>query len=248
MARSNVPKFGNWDNEDNVPYTVYFDKARKNKGAGGKLINPNDPQENPEIFASMNPPPPAAPAPVARPKQRARPEDPYSRGALRPPVMEHKDSMEESGEFKQFSDSPARESSRGHRPARSAKPSVGSELSFDRSPLHPAAKVMGRGGGGSPHWEARSNNVDSSHGTPGRSRLRPARPDETNDRGAAVPRFGAWNESDPQSAENFTHIFDKVREERKTVPVNAPGTPKYPSYAKPSRPSAKPKKFCFGCW
>lgn len=34
------------------------------------------------------------------------------------------------------------------------------------------------------------------------------------EKGAAVPRFGVWDESDPQSAENFTHIFNKVREER----------------------------------
>ncbi|XP_060186165.1 RPM1-interacting protein 4-like [Lycium barbarum] len=46
---SHVPKFGNWDGE-NVPYTAYFENARKvNKG--GKMINPNDPEENPEAFA-----------------------------------------------------------------------------------------------------------------------------------------------------------------------------------------------------
>nr|XP_033517534.1 RPM1-interacting protein 4-like isoform X2 [Nicotiana tomentosiformis] len=45
---SHVPKFGNWDG-DNVPYTTYFENARK--GKGGKMINPNDPEENPEAFA-----------------------------------------------------------------------------------------------------------------------------------------------------------------------------------------------------
>ncbi|XP_019259819.1 PREDICTED: RPM1-interacting protein 4-like [Nicotiana attenuata] len=45
---SHVPKFGNWDG-DNVPYTAYFENARK--GKGGKMINPNDPEENPEAFA-----------------------------------------------------------------------------------------------------------------------------------------------------------------------------------------------------
>ncbi|XP_075081978.1 RPM1-interacting protein 4-like isoform X2 [Nicotiana tabacum] len=48
MAGSHVPKFGNWDG-DNVPYTTYFENARK--GKGGKMINPNDPEENPEAFA-----------------------------------------------------------------------------------------------------------------------------------------------------------------------------------------------------
>ncbi|KAJ8551742.1 hypothetical protein K7X08_021757 [Anisodus acutangulus] len=46
---SHVPKFGNWDGE-NVPYTAYFENARKGN-KGGKMINPNDPEENPEAFA-----------------------------------------------------------------------------------------------------------------------------------------------------------------------------------------------------
>ena len=44
---SHVPKFGNWDN-DNVPYTAYFESARRERG--GIMINPNDPMENPEAF------------------------------------------------------------------------------------------------------------------------------------------------------------------------------------------------------
>ncbi|CAA2956769.1 RPM1-interacting protein 4-like isoform X2 [Olea europaea var. sylvestris] len=48
MARSHVPKFGNWEG-DNVPYTAYFENARKEK-TGGVMINPNDPEQNPEAF------------------------------------------------------------------------------------------------------------------------------------------------------------------------------------------------------
>lgn len=40
------------------------------------------------------------------------------------------------------------------------------------------------------------------------------------DRGAAVPRFGDWDENNPQSADNYTHIFNKVRLERHNVPGN----------------------------
>ncbi|MBO1362121.1 hypothetical protein J2D73_20300, partial [Acetobacter sacchari] len=90
------------------------------------------------------------------------------------------------------------------------RPSAGSDQSFERSPLHPhyQAKVTGRSSG-SPAWEGK--NHDSSHGTPGRSRLKPtSRGDESPDKGAAVPRFDEWDENDPQSAENFTHIFNKV--------------------------------------
>lgn len=46
---THVPKFGNWDANDHVPFTVVFENARVGKG-GGKMINPNDPSENPEAF------------------------------------------------------------------------------------------------------------------------------------------------------------------------------------------------------
>ncbi|KAK8493574.1 hypothetical protein V6N12_073419 [Hibiscus sabdariffa] len=48
--RSHVPKFGDWDNDD-LPYTTYFENARKEKS--GKIMNPNDPEENPEAFMYM---------------------------------------------------------------------------------------------------------------------------------------------------------------------------------------------------
>lgn len=45
--RSNVPKFGNWEGEENVPYTAYFEKARKGRAApGSRVTNPNDPEYN----------------------------------------------------------------------------------------------------------------------------------------------------------------------------------------------------------
>lgn len=45
---SHIPKFGSWD-ADNVPYTAYFENARKDKGTG-VMINPNDPEQNPDAF------------------------------------------------------------------------------------------------------------------------------------------------------------------------------------------------------
>ncbi|XP_057781036.1 RPM1-interacting protein 4-like isoform X2 [Salvia miltiorrhiza] len=254
MARSNVPKFGNWENDDNVPYTVYFEKARKNKG--GKMINPNDPMENPDMFPDADPPPPppaAAAPPPANP--RPRPDEPNGRGAAgaRP---ERRVSKEEDADLHSSSENPgpraASESSyagRGQRAARPARASAGSEQSFERSPLHPhhQAKLTGGRGSGSPAWEGKSH--DSSHGTPGRSKLRPtSRGDESPDKGAAVPRFGEWDENDPQSAENFTHIFNKVREERNTGAGNVSGTPRHPSYGTPGRQKDQPKKCCCGWW
>lgn len=187
--RSNVPKFGNWESEGDVPYTVFFDKARKTRG--GKMINPNDPQENPDMFPDVEPSPLApAPAPTTA-TSRSRPEEPIGRGAVRP-TPEHRVSRED-GDFRQQGNSPARgentgqrvanESNyggRGQRPARPTRPSAGSEQSSERSPLHPhyQAKVAGGRGSGSPAWEGKSH--DSSHGTPGRSRLKPtSRGDES---------------------------------------------------------------------
>ncbi|XP_057808998.1 RPM1-interacting protein 4-like isoform X2 [Salvia miltiorrhiza] len=243
MARSNVPKFGNWENEQNdVPYTVYFNNARKNKG--GKMINPNDPLENPEMFAHLEPSPLAAAAPPTPPqKPRARPEEPIGRGAVRP-APDQRD-----GDFRQINSSSTRNEpnyggrGRGQRSARSARPpSAGSELSFERSPLHPQPRPQANAvarATGSPAWEGPRSH-DSSHGTPSRSRLRPVRPDESHEKGAAVPRFGEWDENDPQSAENFTHIFNKVREDRNMSEAgNGSTTPKHPSYA-PQR-SNEPK-------
>lgn len=171
-----MPKFGNWENDDNVPYTVYFEKARKHKG--GKMINPNDPQENPDMFPDADPPPPEA-APPAKP--RTRPDEPNGRGAAG--VRPERGVSKDDGDFQHLSNSgenpggqrAANEPSYGARAPRAgrpARPSGGSEQSFERSPLHPhyQAKVAGRGSG-SPAWEGKSH--DSSHGTPGRSKLRP---------------------------------------------------------------------------
>ncbi|KAL6978807.1 hypothetical protein U1Q18_020475 [Sarracenia purpurea var. burkii] len=48
--------------------------------------------------------------------------------------------------------------------------------------------------------------------------------------GAAVPKFGEWDESNPSSADGFTHIFNKVREERHTSAGKSPGVGNEPSY------------------
>nr|CAD1839103.1 unnamed protein product [Ananas comosus var. bracteatus] len=63
-----------------------------------------------------------------------------------------------------------------------------------------------------------SSKGGGSHGpnnTPGRSRMRGGgRGDESPEMGSTVPKFGEWDEKDPSSADNFTGIFNKVREEK----------------------------------
>ncbi|CAA2959697.1 RPM1-interacting 4-like isoform X2 [Olea europaea subsp. europaea] len=257
MAHSNVPTFGNWENQGNdVPYTVYFDKARKNKG--GKMINPNDPQENPDMFRNFAP----APTSASPSKPRTRREKPVGMGAVGPTTNRR---MSSEDDYRKFTNSPARSEilgqktanestqqnygGRGMRYGRPARSSAGSEYSIDRSPLHPYyhAKIV-EGGSGSPAQEGK-NSYNTSHGNTGRSRLKPARAVESPDRGASVPRFGEWNDSDPKSAENFTGIFNKVREEKHPGPGIVSTTPKQPSFVAQNHQSEeKPKKCCFPWW
>ncbi|XP_038704876.1 RPM1-interacting protein 4-like [Tripterygium wilfordii] len=225
--RSHVPKFGNWEAEGNVPYTVYFDKARKGR-TEGKVINPNDPEENPDILSDY------VAAKASPSKMNAAPEKPISQGAVGR-THEHQRSKED-GDLKQFSDSPARHDHVNRRSSESApryggrgvssgetnkRPtkSIGSENSIEQSPLHHQAR-NGRGvKAPSPAWEGKGS-YEGSHGTPGRARTRPSPiGDESPDKSAAVPKFGDWDENNPASADGYTHIFQKVREERQTARV-----------------------------
>ncbi|KAL6506543.1 hypothetical protein OROGR_024724 [Orobanche gracilis] len=229
--RSKVPTFGNWENEDDVPYTVYFEKARKKRGEN--TFNPNDPQENLNMFRSSD-------------------RTSLAQSNVRPTTPEHKKGdIRRSGNLSPRSENIThlRNGGREQKAVRPERPNVGSDQNFGRSPLHPqyhqGKVVMGRRDGSSA-WEGR--NRDSSHGNAGRSWLRPSLADGSPDKGAAVPRFGEWNENDPESAEKFTHIFNKVRNERNTVIGNPSATPKHPSYDKYKQPSDEPKKCCFPWW
>jgi len=90
QQRSNVPKFGNWEAEENVPYTAYFDKARKTRAPGSKIMNPNDPEYNSDSQSQAPPHPPSS---------RTKPEQVDTVRRSR----EHMRSREES-ELKQFGD------------------------------------------------------------------------------------------------------------------------------------------------
>lgn len=250
-----VPKFGNWESEDNVPYTVYFEKARKGK-TGGKMINPNDPQENPDMFPDSAQEPPAG--------ARSAPEEMLGGKAAKPPTHERQSSRD-SADPRQYHGAPPRNETAGRRGStgsayqnrgghgsgsgRPSRASTGSEHSIDRSPLHPQyqAKLAGKGSS-SPAWEGK-NSYDSSHGTPGRSRMKPvSRGDESPDKGAAVPRFGEWDENDPASADNYTHIFNKVREEKMSgTPNNITSDPSYANRRK-QNDRDKSKSSCFPCF
>ena len=42
---------------------------------------------------------------------------------------------------------------------------------------------------------------------------------------ASVPKFGAWDETDPTSGEGFTVIFNKVKQERQVASTKLPPVP-----------------------
>ncbi|RWR87090.1 RPM1-interacting protein 4-like protein [Cinnamomum micranthum f. kanehirae] len=244
--RSHVPKFGNWEAGETVPYTAYFDKARQ--GRGGKIINPNDPQDNPDAFYDKMPP-------VHAPPTSSDPEVPAARAspaASKPKHVRH--SSGEDGEFsrsvesparndiggrKAVTDSPQRYSDRGGNSGnhpRGSRLSGTSDRSVEHSPLHPhqQTRAVSKGGVNSPSWERKgSSEAGRGHSvapsTPARSKLRSSI-DETPERGPAVPKFGEWDENNPASADGFTHIFNKVREEKQTGAAKVPAMPTESSY------------------
>lgn len=50
------------------------------------------------------------------------------------------------------------------------------------------------------------------------------------EKGRPLPKFGEWDVNDPASAEGFTVIFNKARDEKKTG-----GKPESPSKADPNK-------------
>ncbi|KAJ4868168.1 RPM1-interacting protein 4 [Raphanus sativus] len=200
--RSNVPKFGNWEGEENVPYTAYFEKARKGRAApGSRVTNPNDPEYNSD---SRTKPEEVVDHPVRKSREGTR-------------------SREES-ELKQFGGGGdgSGSSSNEKRQGKSSQ-----NNSYDnKSPLH-------------------KNSYD---GGAARSKPKPnLRPDESPEKVTVVPKFGDWDENNPASADGYTHIFNKVREERSTGANNVSGSSRTPTHASSRKsPSSSSKCCCFG--
>lgn len=153
------------------------------------MINPNDPEENSDLVLDNSS---SADQPPSKPRVHA--ENQPEKIPVR--STQELQKSKEDGDLKHSVDSPARHDNIGNKSAggdsiyrpgghgvgsvdprrRPSRQSTGSEYSVERSPLHRQAKTPGRD---SPSWEGKSS-YESSHGTPGRSRLRPVnRGDET---------------------------------------------------------------------
>lgn len=67
------------------------------------------------------------------------------------------------------------------------------------------------------------------------------------DRGRPLPKFGEWDVNNPASAEGFTVIFNKARNEKKTTGTAANKVPQQrnePVFNNESYPQYPPPKVC----
>ncbi|XP_026387869.1 RPM1-interacting protein 4-like [Papaver somniferum] len=242
--RAHVPQFGNWGNGgENVLYTAYFDNARK--GKNGKIMNPNDPNENPSAFpAQPQQPQVKSNSSRTRPEQvvQARPQtdnrstrtndnggrqndyqprpNPAARG---PPAADsyNKQNSNDRG-------ANSRDNSR--------RPTVPqNNARTEQSPHHPyqannggyQANNGGRAGvSPSPSWENKPSGNNAGSTPNRRPQQRPA---------TVLPKFGDWDEKNPNAGAGYTQIFNVVREEKKQIAanVNTPQQEEAPIRGKP---------------
>ncbi|XP_026387870.1 RPM1-interacting protein 4-like [Papaver somniferum] len=257
--KPHVPEFGKWQNGENGQYTAYFDNARKGK-TGGKMINPNDPQQNPESFSKETPPPA-----VKATSSQGRFETNTHGGKNR--------STGESEDIRRHNDFPSRQDpttrrasadslsdrSDGRGRSRDNSRQAAQRVSgldregIEKSPRHQsyqakvgetdnsrrAARQTGglperRGSSGSsPLPERRqteSNNGATPNTTPSRMKS-PANP-------STIPRLGDWDETDASGGEAYTGIFERVKEDRIAERANVISMPS-PNHQSQERVNAK---------
>ncbi|KAJ6999340.1 hypothetical protein NC653_010130 [Populus alba x Populus x berolinensis] len=70
---------------------------------------------------------------------------------------------------------------------------------------------------------------------------------EKHHRAASIPKFGAWDETDPRSGEGFTVIFNRVKEEKQIASTTFPSVPTQPgSPRNKGNSSSRSKRFFIG--
>ncbi|ESR63069.1 hypothetical protein CICLE_v10017621mg, partial [Citrus x clementina] len=194
MAKnSRIPKFGDWDN-DNIPYTTFFENARREKA--GVRMNPNDPEENPEAFMRMRGTLGRGTDGDCQPVRASRHVDSYKSKSTEKRHIEEQMGMGHNPRGRNTFD---------HQRSRSRKSTM-SEFSSDKS----------------------SAVSDHSLPQPSPRRLKSDKKNGLGE-GTSVPKFGAWDETDPTSGEGFTVIFNKVKEEKQIASTQFPVVPEQTS-------------------
>ncbi|KAI3440181.1 AvrRpt-cleavage domain-containing protein [Psidium guajava] len=206
QQHAHVPKFGNWDS-DNIPYTTCFENARKEKE--GVKMNPNDPEENLEMFmfgrggVEIDDDPRASDAFEQNISEghrrvnlhRRTPSDRRKSTASRASVWS------ESGSEKSSSDS------RQNLSQRRARLDRRKGLTESSNSLSASVASVPK------HARQRSGSKPSG---------------DSHRRAPSIPKFGAWDETDPTAGESFTVIFNKVKEEKHNTSTNFPVVPPEP--------------------
>ncbi|KAJ7967758.1 putative RPM1 interacting protein 4 [Quillaja saponaria] len=219
--RSHVPKFGAWDS-DNIPYTTYFENARKEKTR--VKMNPNDPEENPLAFMmSMNGAGASAggdhgheihtghvhadnktthPINSHEPKNR----DGRRHHHARPPSNQ-RSTTSESGSEKSNSDFSLLPPSQ-HRAKSYEKKNMTSEGSMSSSSTNSFSSSTKGGHAKQKKTGSHPHTVNNHHRTL-----------------SVLPKFGDWDEKDSRSGEGFTVIFDRVKQEKANAAASLPIPP-----------------------
>ncbi|KAK6917808.1 RIN4, pathogenic type III effector avirulence factor Avr cleavage site [Dillenia turbinata] len=189
--QSHVPKFGNWDS-DNIPYTAYFENARKEKAACMRM-NPNDPEENPDLYllpkrrsfeSNSKTHQNRTYASFVSNKSVSNMVDQSKNGS-------HKTVISESRSGKSNSDTSLLQPKYGR--ARSDKIKFSIEGSNSFKPMSIAG------------LRSRNHSIDDS-----------------GYKMPSIPKFGAWDETDPKSGEGYTIIFDEVKKEKHIASTTFP--------------------------
>ncbi|XP_057534760.1 RPM1-interacting protein 4-like [Amaranthus tricolor] len=226
MAASKVPKFGAWEGGEN--YTVYFDNARKKKN-NGQMINPNDPEENPEMFSRNG-------------DQRQAPKANQKGQKSKVPQFGVWDDADNAGYTVYFEN--ARKTKTGESIPTHNEPQMNRDMhprkdppaQASQAPVKPESKQETRSkvpqfGG----WEGgdeigytqcfdsvRKNNKNGRTVTPEPSDApklnRDVDPPAKEESHSKVPQFGGWNEGEEAA---YTAYFDNARQ-NKNAPVMEP--------------------------
>ncbi|GJV14059.1 RPM1-interacting protein 4-like protein [Tanacetum coccineum] len=201
QQRSHIPKFGSWD-ADNVPYTTYFENARKDKGSG-VMINPNDPEQNPEAFMAYGGgSDDVSNDNIVNDEKNMKHGDKKSTTSI---DFNRKGSNSDFSNVQQNYKSDRRKSSKSReRISNFSPPSPSPGPNRPRYGYNRADDIPVR-------------EFFFEHNIP-------------SHRSASVPMFGAWDEKDPKSGEGFTVIFQKVKEEKHIAATKFPPIPQQPSY------------------
>ncbi|KAL6130355.1 hypothetical protein ACLB2K_068735 [Fragaria x ananassa] len=196
QKRPHVPKFGDWNNKaGTILYTVVFDKARKGKLKDGvKIMNPNDPEENPETFTVIE-------------KKKVK-EGPVK---IKIPIV-----AGENGEYSLESETIAPQSSHirslSHR-----------RHSFDEAELSVCSEKMSFKSNNSSHIQQRlrerskKRSMDSLTKRTGSTEHHHKHSSISDIDMIPMPKFRDWYERNPKSGEDFTYKFNKVKKEQKSI-------------------------------